>query len=227
MEFPASPFADRTEAGRRLAERLKSEGLPSDAVVLGLPRGGVVVAWEVAHALALPLDVFVVRKLGVPHQRELAMGALASGGAVVIDEALIDRLKIPSVDVDRTILAERKELARREAAYRGGRAELDLDRRTVVIVDDGLATGSTMRAAVAAIRERRPKRLVIAVPVAAPDTLRALEREADAVVCLMAPPGFMAVGEWYDDFTETTDHDVRELLARARSRPKTANAGRS
>ncbi|MCA1693053.1 MAG: phosphoribosyltransferase [Acidimicrobiales bacterium] len=186
-----------------------------DVIVLGLPRGGVPVAAEVATGLHAPLDVFVVRKLGVPGHDELAMGAIATGGIRVLNPSIVGRLGITEEDIERVAAREAQELDRRNQAYRAGRPALDVDGKTVVVVDDGLATGSTMRAAVAALRVRSPALVVVAVPVGAPSTCRQLATEADEVVCARMPEGFHAVGQWYDDFSPTTDAEIREVLVRA------------
>jgi predicted phosphoribosyltransferase len=206
-------FRDRPDAGRRLAERLGP--IPGDVVVLGLPRGGIPVAYEVARALGAPLDVFVVRKLGVPGHEELAMGAIASGGVRVVNRDVVEALGIPPRVLDEVARAEGRELERRERSYRDGRAAPEVGGRTVVLVDDGLATGSTMRAAVAALRQLRPARVVIAVPVAAASTCEELRAEVDDVVCADTPEPFVAVGRFYEDFSQTTDDEVRALLAEA------------
>ena len=206
-------FRNRAEAGRILAESLHGYAGRDDVVVLGLPRGGVPVAAEVAAALGAPLDVLVVRKVGVPGHEELAMGAVASGGVLVLDEALIQMLRIARAAIEDVVQRELVELERREAAYRGERGPPELAGTTVVLVDDGLATGSTMRAAVRTVRGRDPARIVVAVPVAAAETCRELEREADEVVCAATPRSFRAVGLWYDDFRPTSDDEVRGLLA--------------
>ncbi|HET7453499.1 MAG TPA: phosphoribosyltransferase family protein [Thermoanaerobaculia bacterium] len=208
-------FIDRKDAGRALAEKLSRYAGRADVVVLGLPRGGVPVAAEVARALAAPLDVFVVRKIGLPGNPELAMGAIASGGVTVLSTDLIARLRVPPAAVEETIAREREELARRERSYRGGRGAPDLAGRTVLLVDDGLATGATMRAAVASVRKLRPRAIVVAVPVASPSACADAAAEADACVCLATPPDFTAVGEWYVDFGQTTDEEVRALLSAA------------
>ena len=206
-------FRDRTEAGRALVAELMHFARRSDVLVLALPRGGVPVAYEVARALEAPLDVFVVRKLGLPGHEELAMGAVASGGVLVLDEALIQMLRIGRAAIEDVVQRELVELERREAAYRGERGPPELAGTTVVLVDDGLATGSTMRAAVRTVRGRDPARIVVAVPVAAAETCRELECEADEVVCAATPRSFRAVGLWYDDFRPTSDDEVRGLLA--------------
>jgi predicted phosphoribosyltransferase len=208
-------FRDRAESGRLLAAKLVEYANQPEAAVLALPRGGVAVGFEVACALQLPLDVFVVRKLGVPGQEELAMGAIASGGVRVLNEHVIRALAIPQSEIEAVAAAEARELLRREQQYRGTREPLEPGGRNVLLVDDGVATGSTMRAAIAALRQRQPKRIVVAVPVAAPSTRRELEREADAVICLSSPETFSAVGQWYADFRQSSDQEVRDWLAHA------------
>ncbi len=205
-------YADRSEAGRVLAAHLADLRGRDDVVVLGLPRGGVPVAAEVARALGAPLDVFVVRKLGVPGHRELAMGALASGGVRVLNDWVVRQAGLSAEQVEQVSAAEAAELARREASYRGERLPVDVAGRLVVLVDDGLATGATMRAAVAAVRALRPTAVVVAVPVGAPEACRTLAGEADRVVCVEQPEWFLAVGRHYQDFSQTTDDDVRRLL---------------
>jgi predicted phosphoribosyltransferase len=211
----ASRYPDRRAAGQILAEQLLDYADRSDVCVLALPRGGVPVGFEVAGALRVPLDVFIVRKLGVPGHEELAMGAIATGGARVLNEEVIHHLGIPPSAIDAAAHRETQELHRREILYRDDRPPLNLENRTVILVDDGLATGSTMRAAVAAVRHLQASRIVVAVPVAAPDTVAHLESEVDELVCPLAPRGFQAVGQWYLRFEQTTDEEVRELLARA------------
>lgn len=208
-------FRDRVDAGRRLAQHLSAYAASPEVVVLALPRGGVPVGFEVASALGAPLDVFVVRKLGLPGQEELAMGALATGGIRVLNEEVVRGLSIPEAVIDTVAARESEELARRERLYRGDRPALDVRGRTAILVDDGLATGSTMRAAVAALRLQGPARIVVAVPVGAETTCQMLRGEADEVVCLETPEPFYAVGLWYEDFSQTTDEEVRDLLARA------------
>jgi len=205
-------FRDRRDAGRALARRLSFYGGRADVTVLALPRGGVPVASEIARALGLPLDVFLVRKLGVPGHEELAMGAIASDGARVLDSEVMRAYRVSEEDVARVTDAERRELDRREIAYRADRPPLDVKGRTVILVDDGLATGSSMRAAVAALRPLSPARIVVAVPVAPRSTVLSLERVADEVVCLEMPEPFLAVGMFYEDFEQTTDEQVRDLL---------------
>jgi predicted phosphoribosyltransferase len=207
-------FRNRTEAGRRLAEKLAAYADRPDVLVLALPRGGVPVGYEVARALGAPLDVFVVRKLGVPGYEELAMGAVATGGVRVLNDEIVRGLGISEHEIGAAVARELQELARRERLYRGARPPLDVGGRTVVLVDDGLATGATMRAAIQALRQQHPARTSVAVPTASPDTCEALKAEADDVVCAMTPEPFFAVGHWYEDFTQTTDDEVRELLAR-------------
>jgi len=213
-QAPAA-FADRREAGRALAQRLSGYVGRADVIVLALPRGGVPVAYEVARTLVAPLDVFVVRKLGVPLQEELAMGAIASGGMCVLNTAEIAALALSEAEFETVMRRERRELERRERAYRGSRAPAPVLDRTVILVDDGIATGASMRVAVAALRAHGPSRIVVAAPVAARDVCRLLEAEADAFVCALAPQPFVGVGRWYDDFSQLTDRDVRGLLAQA------------
>ena len=208
------PFKNRHDAGRRLARRLELYRNVPNVLVLGLPRGGVPVAAEVASHLEAPLDVFVVRKLGVPGHEELAMGAIASGGFEVLNDDVVDALRIPPDVIAGVAADELVELTRREAAYRDGRPPLDVRGRQVLVVDDGLATGSTMLAAVRALRPQGPAKLIVAVPVAPPSTLMTLEEAADEVVCLYAPPSFYGVGQFYEDFGQTTDDEVRAALRR-------------
>jgi predicted phosphoribosyltransferase len=206
------PYRDRADAGTRLADHLAAYAGRADVVVLGLPRGGVPVAAQVARALGAPLDVFCVRKLGVPGDEELAMGAIATGGVVVVNERVVSELGVPQQILSEVTAAERDELERQERAYRGDGPPVVLAGRTVLIVDDGLATGATMRAAVRAVRATGPGRVVVAVPVAAAETCRSLEADADEVVCPLAPEGFRSVGGWYDDFSSTSDDEVRRCL---------------
>lgn len=210
-------FRNRREAGRRLAQRLERYAGLADTIVLALPRGGVPVAYELARALRAPLDVFVVRKLGVPGQEELAMGAVASGGTCVLNKDVVRTLAIPGRVIATVAARELREVARRERAYRGDRPAPNVRGRTVILVDDGLATGATMRAAVAALRRLGPARIVVAVPVAAPNACAEFEQQADQFVCEITPEPFHAVGLWYQDFLPTTDDEVRDLLARPTS----------
>jgi predicted phosphoribosyltransferase len=211
------PFLNRVEAGESLGTELSGLADRDDVIVLGLPRGGVPVAAEVARALRVPIDVYVVRKLGVPGHEELAMGAIATGGVRLLNDDVIDHLGIPPSVIDSVAQKEQRELERRERLYRDARPPLGLRNKTVILVDDGLATGSTMRAAVKAVRLQQPARIIVAVPVGAPSTCDELGAEADEVVCLRRPEPFIAVGLWYRDFTPTSDQEVRELLGRGRS----------
>jgi putative phosphoribosyl transferase len=208
-------FSNRAEAGQLLAERLRNYAGRDDAIVLGLPRGGVPVAFEVARALGLPLDVFIVRKLGVPGFEELAAGAIASGGVRVLNEDVLRALPNAEEVIEEVTAREAAELERREKSYRDGRPAPELRGRVVILVDDGLATGATMRAAVKALRQRGVAKIVVAVPVGPPDTCREFEDEADETICASAPEFFQAVGQYYEDFSQTSDEEVRELLARA------------
>jgi predicted phosphoribosyltransferase len=206
-------FRDRREAGRILAAQLREHRGRDDVMVLALPRGGVPVGYEVARALAVPLDVLLVRKLGVPGHEELAMGALASTGALVLNQAIVDRLGVEQWQIDRAIQRAQLELSRRERIYRGARPPPDLRGKTVILVDDGVATGATMRAAVEALRAEQPKKIVVAVPVAAAESCEEVTATADELVCAATPEPFFAVGAWYQDFTPTSDEEVVELLA--------------
>lgn len=208
-------FQDRAEAGRELAQALSAYADRPEVRVLGLPRGGVPVAFEVARALRAPLDVFLVRKLGVPGHEELALGAIASGGVRVLNQDVVRSLRLGEATIDRIAAREEQELLRRSRAYRGDRPPLDVAHRTVIVVDDGLATGATMRAAVKAIEQMGPARIVVAVPVGAPETCAVLEQEADELVCPLRPAAFFAVGAWYEHFGQTTDEEVQTLLQRA------------
>ena len=209
-------FKDRIEAGRLLAEKLGAYAGRPDVTVLALPRGGVPVAFEVARSIGAPLDVFTVRKLGVPGHEELAMGAIAPGGVRVLNTNLVWGLGLVEADVDRVAERELRELERRERAYRGERPALDVSGRTVILVDDGLATGASMRAAVGALREMRPAEIVVAAPVASRETCDEFREEfGTPCVCALTPFRFDGVGQWYEDFSQTTDEEVRDLLARA------------
>jgi predicted phosphoribosyltransferase len=208
-------FRDRAAAGRILTAKLMKYADRHDVLVLGLPRGGVPVAFEVARALHAPLDVFLVRKLGLPGHEELAMGAIASGGVRVLNDEVVDRLAIPAEMIAAIAAREEHELERRARAYRDDRPPPQAGGRTVILIDDGLATGSSMRAAVAALRQQKPARIVVAVPVAAADTCAEFESLADEIVCAQMPEPFYAVGLWYEDFSQTTDEEVHDLLQRA------------
>jgi predicted phosphoribosyltransferase len=205
-------FVDRRDAGRKLALHLLKYANRSDVIVLALPRGGVPVAYEVALALDVPLDIFIVRKLGLPGNEELAIGAIASGGIRVLNEDIIHMLHLPQELIDQVARQERQELQRRERSYRGDRPPLDLHSKTIILVDDGLATGASMRAAVAGLRTQNPRRIVVAVPTAAPETCQAFELEVDEVVCAITPEPFLGVGRWYDNFSQTTDEGVRFFM---------------
>ena len=209
-------FRDRSEAGRLLAGELIQYANQPDVIVLGLPRGGVPVAFEVAMALRAPLDVFVVRKLGTPGHRELAMGAIASGRVRVLNEEVIHGLGIPMEIIDAVTAEEEQELKRRELAYRSSYSEPEVRGKTVLLIDDGIATGSTIRAAIRALNAQHPARLIVAVPTAAASTCRDLRPEVDGLVALMTPEFFSGVGQWYADFRQTSDAEVTELLRRAR-----------
>lgn len=208
-------FRDRVDAGRALAAHLSAYAGRGDVLVLALPRGGVPVGYQVAQALGAPLDVYIVRKLGVPGHEELAMGAIASGGVRVLNQSVVQGLRIPPQVIDAVAARERTEMERREQEYRGGRPAPDVRGRTVIVVDDGLATGATMRAAAQALRQQGPARVVVAVPVAAEESCRELGSMVDEIVCSVTPEPFYGVGMWYEDFSQTTDAEVRDLLARA------------
>ena len=214
----SAPFRNRADAGRALAEQVRDSVADRDVVVLGLPRGGIPVAFEVARTLDAPLGAFVVRKVGVPHHEELAMGSIATGGALMLNEQLIGDLRLGRADVERAVATELRELHRREAAYDGSRASLKLSGRTVILVDDGLATGLTMRVAVEAVRSQNPRRIVVAVPVAPRTTCAELRSVADQVICTLTPATFLSVGQWYEDFSPTSDDEVRNDLDRAAAR---------
>lgn len=208
-------FPNRSEAGRVLGTKLSKYAGRDDVIVLGLPRGGVPVAYEVAGALGVPLDVFIVRKLGVPGFEELAVGAIASGGVRVLNDDVVRALPNASEIIEAVTQRETAELERRETRYRDGRPAPEIRGRIVILIDDGLATGATMRAAVKALRERGAAKIVVAVPVGPPETCREFEDEADEVVCASAPEFFQAVGQYYEDFSQTSDEEVRDLLAKA------------
>jgi putative phosphoribosyl transferase len=208
-------FTDRTDAGRKLAEELVKFAGEKNLLILALPRGGVPVAFEVAKALGAPLDVFVVRKLGVPGQEELAMGAIASGGVRVLNEEIIRSLDIFEDQIARVAANEQRELERREFVYRSGRSVSDLAGKTIILIDDGLATGATMRAAVHAIKAQNPRKLVVAVPTSAPDTCAMIRKMVDETICLITPTPFGGVGAWYRDFSQTSDREVQQLLKEA------------
>ena len=208
-------FRDRTEAGQWLAQKLATYAHRPEVLVLALPRGGVPVAFEVARALDAPLDVFLVRKLGVPGREELAMGAIATGGVRVLNEEVVEALRIPEEVIAVAAAREQQELRRRERLYRDDRPGPQVRGRTIILIDDGLATGSTMRAAAAALRQQQPACLIVAVPTAAPETCAEFQAEVDEVICATTPDPFYAVGLWYEDFSQTTDEEVRDLLERA------------
>jgi putative phosphoribosyl transferase len=208
-------FRDRTQAGQLLATKLAAYANQPDVLVLALPRGGIPVAFEVARALRVPLDVLIVRKLGVPGEEELAMGAIASGGVRVLNDDVVQGLAIPQEVINKVVAHEQHELERRERLYRGDRPAYDVHGRTVILVDDGIASGATMRAAVAALRQLQPARIVMAVPVAASATCEEFAAQVDELVCVSRPEAFFAVGFWYEHFSQTTDEQVRTLLEQA------------
>jgi putative phosphoribosyl transferase len=210
-------FQDRADAGRQLAEQLLEHGGRDDVIVLALPRGGVPVGFEVAHRLKVPLDVFVVRKLGVPGHEELAMGAIASGGVRVLNEDVLYVIPDAQAIVEMVTATERAELERRERNYRDNRPAPDVKGKTVILVDDGLATGATMRAAAAALRQQGAAKIIIAVPVGAPSTCHEIRNAADDVICLISPGSFIGVGQYYEDFSQTSDEEVRDLLVQAQT----------
>jgi len=217
MDDMKTQFFNRIEAGRLLAENLSSYANREDVIVLALPRGGVPVAAEVAKRLDVPLDVFVVRKLGLPGHPELAMGAIASGGMRVFNGEVVNALRIPDEVIDAVSAEELVELQRREKAYRADRPPLEVEGKTVIVVDDGVATGSTMLAAISALRQLNAARIIIAAPVVAASTYGEMQGAADEVTAVVVPEHFYAVGQWYEDFSETSDEEVRELLAQAAS----------
>jgi putative phosphoribosyl transferase len=211
-------FKNRYEAGKKLADALGNYFERPDVVVLALPRGGVPAGFELAKALHAPLDVFLVRKLGVPGHEELAMGAIASNDVMVLNESVINAYGISESQLEKVAERERKEIVRRALLYRGDSPELDLKNKTVILVDDGFATGASMRAAATAVRQLQPSYILLAVPTAPPETCELLETIADEVLCLITPTPFAAVGYWYEDFSQTRDEEVRELLDRAKNR---------
>lgn len=208
-------FKDRVDAGKKLAKELSKYANRSDVLILALPRGGVPVAFEVAKELNVKMDVFIVRKLGVPGNEELAMGAIASDNIRVLNEDVVSSFQIPERVIDSVAANELKELERREQAYRGNRPKPEISGKTVILIDDGLATGATMRAAVAALKIKNPTKIVIAVPTAAADTCRFFEEKVDEIICVTTPEPFYGVGAWYGDFSQTTDEEVCELLDKA------------
>jgi len=208
-------FKDRLDAGRKLAKKLSKYANRSDILILGLPRGGVPVAFEVAKELNVKMDVFVVRKLGVPENEELAMGAIASDNIIVLNEDVVRSFQISKQSIDAVAARELRELERREYIFRGKRPKLSISDSTVILIDDGLATGATMNAATAAVKTKNPTKIVIAVPTGAPDTCRSFEGKVDEVICVATPEPFYAVGAWYEDFSQTTDEEVCELLEKA------------
>jgi putative phosphoribosyl transferase len=208
-------FQDRKEAGRLLAEKLGAYADRSDVIVLALPRGGVTVGFEVAQALHAPLDVVIVRKLGVPGQEELAMGAIATGGLRVLNDPVVQELRISDTEIEAVAAKERLELERRERIYRGGRPAPEIAGRSAILVDDGIATGTTMRVAIAALKKQQPSRIVVAIPVAPRSTCKHLRSQVDELICLLSPQDFMAIGVWYANFAQVADEEVCELLDRA------------
>ena len=208
-------FRSRSEAGRILASHLASYAGRADVLVLALPRGGVPIGFEIAQALRSPLDIFLVQKIGVPGQEELAIGAVASGNVRVLNSEVVQALRVPASAIEQATREALQELARREEVYKGNRSNQEAHGREIILVDDGLATGSTMHAAVAAIKKQNPKRIVVAVPVAAQRTCDEFKHEVDEIICLKSPPSFDAVGLWYENFSQLTDEDVRDLLRRA------------
>jgi putative phosphoribosyl transferase len=218
-------FKDRRGAGQQLAEKLAAYANRPDVLVLALPRGGVPVAFEVAQALHVPLDVFLVRKLGVPGQEELAMGALASGGVQVLNDEVVRSLHLSEATIQQVATQEQQELERRERLYRDDRPAPVLQECTVILIDDGLATGATMRAAIKAIRQQQPARIIVAVPISSPETCQELAVEVDEIICAMTPSPFHSVGYWYNNFSQTTDQEVRDLLQQATTRTQPSAVG--
>ena len=210
-------FRDRTEAGQLLAKKLKLtfDANCADVLVLGLPRGGVPIAYEVALALKAPLDICLVRKLGAPHNKELAMGAIGMGGVMVVNDDVVESLGVSAETIAAVVALEEKELERRDRAYRGDRPLPNVQGRTIILIDDGIATGATLRAAIATLKQQKPASIIVAVPVAPRSTCNELKAEVDNVVCLVAPESFYSIGVWYDKFPQTTDEEVRSLLAQS------------
>jgi len=213
-------FADRTSAGQALAEKLRAYANRSDVIVLGLPRGGVPVGFEVAKVLKAPLDIFLVRKLGVPGQEELAMGAIASGGVRVLNDGVVSSLHLSETQINQVVAKEQQELERREHLYREDHPAPTLCDQSIILVDDGLATGATMRAAIKALRQQQPARIVVAVPVSSPETYHDMQAEVDEVICPLTPEPFHSVGFWYKDFSQTTDEEVTTLLQQTTAYPQ-------
>ncbi len=211
-------FIDRQQAGRMLTSSLKTYVEQPNTIVLALPRGGVPVAYEIATALSIPLDVLIVRKLGVPGHAELAMGAIASGGVVLLNESIIRQLKLQKSAIDAVIQSEQEELLRRERVYRGNRPFPDLLSKTIILVDDGIATGASIKAAISALRKHNPASIIVAVPVAAYETCQSMASLVDKLICPLQPINFCAVGLWYEDFSQTTDQEVIDLLEKSSSR---------
>lgn len=211
-----SLFVDRTDAGKQLANALKSYSGQSDIIILALPRGGVPVAYPIAKALKSPLDVFLVRKLGVPRQEELAMGAIASNNVMILNDEIINQLGISQSQIDEVIKKEKSVLEERQNKYTGDRAPIEIENKTVILVDDGIATGSTIRAAIKAIKKLNCKKIVVAVPVAPPDTIEKIRDEVDEMICLKMPYPFFAIGGWYENFGQTSDEEVITLLQKSR-----------
>lgn len=209
-------FINREQAGRILAKSLKKYANQPNVIVLALPRGGVPVAYEIARALSIPLDVFIVRKLGVPEHEEFAMGAIASGGTVLVNESIIKQLRLQQSSIDSVIQSEQDELVRREQVYRRNRPFPDLLGKTIILVDDGIATGATMQVAISALRKHKPANIIVAVPVAAYETCQSMSQLVDQLICPLQPINFFAVGLWYEDFSQTTDEEVIDLLERSR-----------
>ncbi|MGK7905724.1 MAG: phosphoribosyltransferase [Synechococcus sp.] len=218
------PFSNRVEAGKHLAAYLSNYAGRKDVLVLGLPRGGVPVAFEVARSLNAPLDVCIVRKLGVPRYEELAMGAIGLGSVRVLNKEVIEAWNISEAEIDKVIAREQEELDRRDLLYRGGRPFPDITGKVIILVDDGIATGATLRAAISSLRQQQPKGIVVATPVAPQSICKSLQAEVDDVVCLATPEPFFAIGQWYMDFGQTSDAEVQELLERSTRTPLQVNS---